>query len=83
MSRQATWIPRPPKRSLRFFNDLVAQGKTVIIVTHDSGLAKRTHRTALIADGEIVNEYVAKALPTLTSDQLLWLPRTSSSARAL
>src|SRR5512134_3037913 len=53
------------------FNDLVAQGKTVIIVTHDSGLAKRTHRTALLADGEIVNEYVAKALPTLTPAQLL------------
>jgi ABC-type lipoprotein export system ATPase subunit len=53
------------------FNDLVAKGKTVIIVTHDSSLAKRAHRTALIADGEIVNEYVAKALPTLTFDQLL------------
>jgi len=53
------------------FNDLVAQGKTVIIVTHDSGLAKRSNRTALIADGEIVNEYVARALPTLTFDQLL------------
>jgi ABC-type lipoprotein export system ATPase subunit len=53
------------------FNDLVAQGKTVIIVTHDSALAKRTQRTALIADGEIVNEYVAKALSTLTHDQLL------------
>jgi ABC-type lipoprotein export system ATPase subunit len=53
------------------FNELVAQGKTVIIVTHDSGLAKRAHRTALITDGEIVNEYVAKALPTLTPAQLL------------
>jgi ABC-type lipoprotein export system ATPase subunit len=58
------------------FNDLVAQGKTVIIVTHDSSLAKRAHRTALIADGEIVNEYLAKALPTLTSDQLLFATRT-------
>jgi ABC-type lipoprotein export system ATPase subunit len=53
------------------FNELVTQGKTVIIVTHDSGLAKRSHRTALIADGEIVNEYLAKALPTLSFDQLL------------
>ncbi len=53
------------------FNELVKQGKTIIIVTHDSGLAKRTSRTALIADGEIVNEYVTKALPTLTFDQLL------------
>ena len=53
------------------FNELVAKGKTIIIVTHDSGLAKRTPRTALIADGEIVNEYVAKAMPSLSHDQLL------------
>ena len=53
------------------FNQLVDQGKTIIIVTHDSSLARRAHRTALIADGEIVNEYVAKALPTLTHEQLL------------
>jgi ABC-type lipoprotein export system ATPase subunit len=53
------------------FKDLVTSGKTVIIVTHDTGLAKRSNRTALIADGEIVNEYLAKALPTLTFDQLL------------
>ena len=54
------------------FNQLVADGKTVIIVTHDSSLAKHAHRTALIADGEIVNEYVAKALPTLPQSQMLW-----------
>jgi ABC-type lipoprotein export system ATPase subunit len=53
------------------FNQQVAEGKTVMIVTHDSSLAKHAHRTALITDGEIVNEYVAKALPTLTADQLL------------
>src|SRR5512146_182287 len=59
------------------FNDLVAKGKTIIIVTHDSGLAKRTHRTALITDGEIVNEYVAKAMPTLTQEQLLQATRSA------
>jgi len=61
------------------FNDLVAQGKTIIIVTHDSGLAKRTHRTALITDGEIVNEYVARAMPTLTQDQMLQATRGAKS----
>ncbi len=61
------------------FNDLVAKGKTIIIVTHDSGLAKRTHRTALIADGEIVNEYVAKAMPTLTPSQLLQATKIAKS----
>ena len=55
----------------QLFKDLVAQGKTIIVVTHDSGLAKRTQRTALIADGEIVNEYVAKAMSSLSHDQLL------------
>ncbi len=61
------------------FNDLVAKGKTIIIVTHDSGLSKRTHRTALIADGEIVNEYVVKAMPTLTAGQLLQASKISKS----
>jgi len=59
------------------FNDLVLEGKTVVIVTHDSSLAKRAHRTALIADGEIVNEYVAQAMPTLNQDQLLWATRNA------
>ena len=59
------------------FNNLIAQGKTIIIVTHDSGLAKRTHRTALIADGEIVNEYVAKVMPHLTASQLLQATKTA------
>jgi len=53
------------------FRNLVAQGKTIIIVTHDSGLARRTDRTALITDGEIVNEYVAKVMPDLSREQLL------------
>jgi len=53
------------------FNTLVDQGKTIIIVTHDSSLARLAHRTALITDGEIVNEFVAKAFPAMTHDQLL------------
>jgi energy-coupling factor transporter ATP-binding protein EcfA2 len=60
------------------FHTLAAQGKTIVVVTHDSGLAKQTHRTALIADGEIANEYVARALPTLTGAQLM---RASRQAR--
>lgn len=59
------------------FKELASQGKTIIVVTHDSGLAKRTERTALIADGEIVNEYVAKAMSTLSREQLLEATRTA------
>jgi len=53
------------------FKQLVERGKTIIMVTHDGSLAKRVSRTVLIADGEIVNEYVAKAMPTLTYDQMI------------
>ena len=42
------------------FQELAAQGKSVVIVTHDSSLASRTHRSTLIADGEIVEAYMAK-----------------------
>ena len=63
------------------FNNLVAKGKTIIIVTHDSAMAKRTHRTALIADGEIVNEYVAKAMTTLTHTQLLQATKSAKMMR--
>ncbi len=62
----------------KLFMDLVAQGKTIIVVTHDSGLAKRTQRTALITDGEIVNEYVAKAMPTLPREVMLQATHVAS-----
>src|SRR6266542_463212 len=54
----------------QLFGNLVQQGKTVLMVTHDSDLAKRVSRAIIVADGEIVNEYVAKALSTLSVDQL-------------
>jgi ABC-type lipoprotein export system ATPase subunit len=53
------------------FADLVKQNKTVVMVTHDSSLARRVNRTVLIVDGEIVNEFVARALPQLTAQQML------------
>ena len=34
----------------------VAQGKTIIIVTHDSEMAKRASRVALISDGVIASD---------------------------
>ena len=53
------------------FEDLVKRGKTVIMVTHDSSLARRVQRTMLIADGEIVNAFLARALPMLSQAQML------------
>jgi putative ABC transport system ATP-binding protein len=36
------------------FDDLVQQGRTVLMVTHDKDLAKRGSRTITLSDGEIV-----------------------------
>ena len=55
----------------RLFEGLVDSGKTILMVTHDQDLARRVSRTIIIADGEIVDEYLAKALPGLSEDQLL------------
>jgi putative ABC transport system ATP-binding protein len=39
----------------RLFHQVVAEGKTIVMVTHDQELARRVHRTVVIADGQIVN----------------------------
>jgi putative ABC transport system ATP-binding protein len=38
------------------FGSLVANGKTILMVTHDDELASRVHRTLTLADGEFVDE---------------------------
>jgi ABC-type lipoprotein export system ATPase subunit len=52
------------------FQDLVARGRTVVMVTHDNDLARRANRSVIVADGQVVNQYVAQALDTLDLDQL-------------
>jgi ABC-type lipoprotein export system ATPase subunit len=55
----------------QLFKQLIAGGKTVIMVTHDEDLAKRVDRTVLIADGMVVNEFLVRALSALTHDQIV------------
>ena len=38
---------------LRIFDELNAEGKTLILITHDEGMAKRTSRTIRLKDGEV------------------------------
>ncbi len=44
------------------FEKLVEAGKTIVMVTHDSGLTPRFSRHLVIADGEIVAEHAEKLL---------------------
>jgi putative ABC transport system ATP-binding protein len=49
---------RTAEAVLELFEGLVAQGKTIVMVTHDRDLSKRASRIITIADGEIVAETV-------------------------
>ena len=46
---------RSAEAVMELFEDLVARGKTILMVTHDGDLAKRAKRTIALADGVIIN----------------------------
>ena len=57
---------RTAEAVLELFEGQVAQGKTIVMVTHDRDLSKRASRIITIADGEIVAETVgASGRPAL------------------
>jgi putative ABC transport system ATP-binding protein len=53
------------------FETLVAQGKTILMVTHDRDLARRATRTVILSDGAVIEEYLSKTFPALTEAQLI------------
>ncbi|HSJ86206.1 MAG TPA: ATP-binding cassette domain-containing protein [Anaerolineales bacterium] len=57
------------------FEELARRGKTVVMVTHDPSLTSRTTRNIIIADGELINETVARALPWLRHRHMLEFTR--------
>jgi ABC-type lipoprotein export system ATPase subunit len=64
---------RTAERVLGLFEDLAGRGKTILIVTHDPELARRSTRQVLISDGELIGEPIARALPHLAPPLLLKL----------
>jgi putative ABC transport system ATP-binding protein len=72
---------RTAERVLEIFEEQVVRGKTVLMVTHDSGLAARAARTLVISDGVLIPEALSNAFPTLAHDQLLELSRVLKPAQ--
>ncbi len=78
---------RTAERVLEIFEEQVAQGKTVLMVTHDMSLARRAQRVLVISDGELINEWLARALvfqgpfPDLPHETLLALSRAAQPRR--
>jgi putative ABC transport system ATP-binding protein len=60
---------------MQLFEKLVAQGKTILMVTHDMDLARRARRIITLADGQIVTETSAD-----TSGQTPSVPTSSFSS---
>jgi ABC-type lipoprotein export system ATPase subunit len=59
----------------QLFERLVEEGKTILMVTHDHDLAKRATRTVILADGEMMEGYLATTFPALTERQLIQATR--------
>jgi len=62
---------------IELFDQLVRDGKTVVMVTHDASLTARTNRTIIISDGELIDETVAQTLPLLNHRQMLAVTKKS------
>jgi ABC-type lipoprotein export system ATPase subunit len=65
----------------RLFEDLVDEGKTILMVTHDHDLAKRATRTVILSDGEVIEEHLARTFPALTEGQLIQATRNLKRQR--
>ena len=66
---------RTAENVIALFEELMGQGKTIIMVTHDSTLARRTTRSLVISDGELVPPAVVKAFPGVSPSRQLKISR--------
>ena len=49
------------KDIMSLFEDLAAKGHTLVLITHDNALARRTRRIVQIQDGRIVEDRPTEA----------------------
>jgi ABC-type lipoprotein export system ATPase subunit len=63
------------------FENLVENGKTILMVTHDNDLARAVTRTIVLSDGEIIEEYLARLFPGLSEAQLIEVTRELESVK--
>ena len=49
----------------RLFTELVVSGKTIVMVTHDSDLARQVGRAVILGDGEVIDEVTSQRAPAV------------------
>jgi ABC-type lipoprotein export system ATPase subunit len=62
---------RSADKIIQLFEGFVAQGKTIVMVTHDPSLTSRTNRNIIISDGELIDETISRSLPQLRHRHML------------
>lgn len=46
------------KDVMHIINELWAEGRTIILITHDDSIAEKAHRVIRISDGKIIDDYI-------------------------
>jgi putative ABC transport system ATP-binding protein len=59
---------RTTEAVFRLFMELVDAGKTILMVTHDSDLARQVTRAVVLSDGDVVDEVVNPRSSLVGSD---------------
>jgi putative ABC transport system ATP-binding protein len=49
----------------RLFTELVVSGKTILMVTHDSDLARQVGRAVILGDGEVIDDMTSQRAPAV------------------
>jgi putative ABC transport system ATP-binding protein len=50
------------KEVMRIINELWAEGRTVILITHDNSIAETAHRIIRMGDGKILDDYINESV---------------------
>lgn len=72
---------RTAAQVMEIFTDLVAHGKTLVMVTHDLSLAQRAHRVLVISDGELIHPAIVATWPHLSHTKMRLLNRHLQTLR--
>ena len=67
---------------IRLFQQLADQGKTILIVTHDPSITRRTNQTVILSDGEIIDNLPWRAPYPCSTTRRCCKPRTRRSGES-